>query len=98
MRFHCEGGLSGLALAEALTAQGREYTLIEARYRLGGRIVTEHHADAAFDLSPAWFWQGQPRIAALVDRLGLQKFEQYSTGDLLFEDAQGHVQRARGFA
>ncbi|WP_331458127.1 flavin monoamine oxidase family protein [Pseudorhodobacter antarcticus] len=92
------GGLSGLALAEALATKGHDFTLIEARDRLGGRILTEHHAGAAFDLGPAWFWEGQPRIAALLNRLGLIAFEQFSTGDLLFEDAQGHVQRGRGGA
>ena len=92
------GGLSGLALAETLSAKGHDFTLIEARGRLGGRILTEHHASAAFDLGPAWFWHGQPRIAALIDRLGLNVFEQYAKGDLLFEDAQGHVQRGRGGA
>ncbi len=92
------GGLSGLALAEALTTKGHDYILIEARNRLGGRILTEHCADAAFDLGPAWFWQGQPRIAALIDRLGLHRFEQFTQGDALFEDAHGHVQRGRGFA
>jgi monoamine oxidase len=39
------GGVSGLALAEALEAQGRDYLLVEARGRFGGRIQT--HPDAA---------------------------------------------------
>lgn len=92
------GGLCGLALAEALATKGDDFTLIEARSRLGSRILTEHHSGAAFDLDPAWFWQGQPRIAALVNRLGRIAFEQFSTGDLLFEDPQGHVQRGHGFS
>jgi monoamine oxidase len=91
------GGLSGLALTEALIATGHDPILLEARDRLGGRILTTHHANAAFDLGPAWFWHNQPRIAALIDRLGLHAFAQYAKGDVLFEDAQGHVQRARGF-
>ena len=49
-------GLSGLALAEALEAQGRDYVLVEARERFGGRILTEHLEDGYFDLGPAWFW------------------------------------------
>ena len=50
------GGLSGLALAEALEAQGRKYLLLEARTRFGGRIKTEHHGAGYFDMGPAWFW------------------------------------------
>ncbi|KIN73050.1 flavin monoamine oxidase family protein [Sulfitobacter guttiformis] len=92
------GGLSGLALAEAMEAAGQEYLLVEARARFGGRIKTALVGDGYFDLGPAWFWEGQPRIAALVARLGLEVFGQYASGALTFEDAQGQVQRGRGFS
>ncbi|MEM6382288.1 MAG: NAD(P)/FAD-dependent oxidoreductase [Pseudomonadota bacterium] len=92
------GGLSGLAIAEQLEAEGQDYLLLEARARFGGRIMTEQLGAGYFDMGPAWFWPGQPRIASLLDRLGLQKFDQYATGDLVFEDEQGHVQRGAGFA
>ncbi|MGO4908315.1 flavin monoamine oxidase family protein [Pseudorhodobacter sp. W20_MBD10_FR17] len=92
------GGLSGLAVAHGLAAAGHSFTLVEARDRFGGRIQTERCGAGYFDLGPAWFWPGQPRIAALIDRLALEKFDQYSAGDLVFEDAQGRVQRGRGFA
>ena len=91
------GGLSGLAIAEALETKGRDYMLIEARNRYGGRIKTEHHGDGYFDMGPAWFWPGQPRIAALIDRLGLEMFEQFADGILMSEDANGQVSRGRGF-
>ena len=92
------GGLSGLALADALEAHGQDYLLIEARDRFGGRIKTEPLSGGAFDMGPAWFWPGQPRIAALIDRFGLERFDQFCDGILTFEDAQGAVQRGRGFA
>ena len=90
------GGLSGLALAEALEAQGRDYVLVEARERFGGRILTEHLEDGYFDLGPAWFWSGQPRILGLIDRFNLMKFNQYSDGYLTQENEMGQVQRGRG--
>ena len=92
------GGLSGLALAEALERQGSDYILLEARARFGGRIKTEHHGAGYFDIGPTWFWPGQPRIAALIDRLKLEKFDQFSTGDLAFENEHGQVQRGRGIS
>lgn len=92
------GGLSGLALAEALETKGHDYTLVEARDRFGGRIKTEHHGQGYFDMGPAWFWPGQPRIAALIERLGLEAFVQHSSGDVLFETEQGQVQRGRGYS
>lgn len=92
------GGLSGVTLASHLARQGREFLLIEARDRLGGRILTRQLAGGRFDLGPAWFWPGQPRIAALIERLGLEWFEQYHQGVLSFEDERGQVERGRGFA
>ena len=92
------GGLSGLSLADALEAKGHDYMLVEARNRFGGRIMTEHHGAGYFDMGPAWFWPGQPRIAALIDRLGLEKFDQFADGILTFEDERGQVQRGRGFS
>ena len=92
------GGLSGLTIAEALEEAGQDYILIESRSRFGGRIKTEIHGDGYFDMGPAWFWPGQPRITALIDRLGLEKFDQFSEGILTAEDENGQVQRGRGFS
>ncbi|KIN67072.1 Amine oxidase [Sulfitobacter donghicola DSW-25 = KCTC 12864 = JCM 14565] len=92
------GGLSGLGLAYALEAQGEDYHLIEARGRYGGRIKTERLGDGYFDLGPAWFWPDQPRIAALIAQLGLRKFDQFASGDMVFEDETARVQRNRGFS
>ncbi|MEM6409583.1 MAG: FAD-dependent oxidoreductase [Pseudomonadota bacterium] len=92
------GGLSGLALAERLEDLGQDYELLESRDRFGGRIMTERHGAGFFDMGPAWFWPGQPRIEALIRHLGLQKFSQYSDGALSYEDETGRVRRNRGFA
>ncbi|OUS33479.1 amine oxidase [Rhodobacterales bacterium 56_14_T64] len=92
------GGLAGLSLASQLAEQQQDFLLVEARDRLGGRILTEHIGGGTFDLGPAWFWPGQPRMAGLVDRLGLTRFDQSYQGDLLFETEQGHVQRGQGSA
>ncbi len=96
------GGLAGLALARQLEAAGTTYRVIEARARLGGRIhgqvVASGDHSAAFDLGPAWFWPGQPRIAALVQTLGLERFDQYATGTLSYEDERGRVQRGQGYS
>ncbi|EEE35924.1 amine oxidase family, flavin-containing [Rhodobacteraceae bacterium KLH11] len=91
-------GLSGLSLAAQLEEQDQKYLLVEARDRPGGRILSERFEGASFDMGPAWFWPGQPRIAALIERLGLGWFEQYSAGALSFEDESGRVERGRGFS
>jgi monoamine oxidase len=96
------GGLAGLSLAWQLEKQGIDYQLIEARDRFGGRIHAHkgsaNQISASFDMGPSWFWPGQPRIADVINQLGLQAFEQYSLGEIMFEDVSGKAQRGRGYA
>lgn len=92
------GGFCGLRLAMLLQERGEDFQLLEARERFGGRILSKGDANAAYDLGPAWFWPGQLRMESLIKELGLQSFEQYSNGELLFENEIGHVQRGRGFS
>jgi len=83
-------GLSGLYTAQALRAAGVDVILVEARDRLGGRILTAGEdgtpAEDGFDLGPSWFWpMMQPAMAALVEELDLETFSQHSIGDVVFE-------------
>lgn len=92
------GGLAGLALADRLHRAGTSFKLVEARSRLGGRILGHGEDGASFDLGPAWFWPGQPRLAALAKRFALPVFEQYAEGAALFEDRSGQCSRIEGYA
>lgn len=92
------GGLSGLALADHLEKAGRNWHLLEAGSTLGGRIRSPMIAGGRFDLGPAWFWPGQPLIATLAERLGLQVFEQFSEGALAYQQPDGAVVAHRGMA
>ena len=84
------GGLAGLCAARRCHAAGLDYLLVEARERLGGRILTVDDRGApasdGFDLGPSWFWpHAQPDMAALVQELGLASFPQHDEGDVIFE-------------
>ena len=92
------GGLSGLSITDHLTRAGADFLLVEAQDRLGGRILTKEIAGGHFDMGPAWFWPGQVRVADLAKRFELSVFEQYSTGDIVYQDQNGAIQRGRGFA
>lgn len=102
------GGLSGLHAAWLLERHGlRDYLLIEARSTLGGRILCAEPpwsgpapSDDRFDLGPTWFWPDhQPALHELVTHLGLRRFEQYETGDMMVEPAPGRPPvRMRGYA
>ncbi|MEO9514913.1 MAG: NAD(P)/FAD-dependent oxidoreductase [Paracoccaceae bacterium] len=87
-------GLSGVSLARQLYLAGQSVQLFEARDRLGGRI----HTIDGFDMGPAWFWPGQPRMAARIQAHGLQIFDQFSEGTLSFEQSDGRVMRDMGFS
>ena len=98
------GGLAGLTAARLLQAAGSDFLLIEARDRLGGRILSAGAdglpSDDGFDLGPSWYWpQMQPAMAELVGELGLPAFCQNSQGDVIFERmSREAAQRYRGVA
>lgn len=97
-------GLAGLYAARLLQAAGLDYVVLEARDRLGGRILTANEAglpdDDGFDLGPSWFWPHvQPAIGALVEELGLATFVQNSDGDVILERmSRESAQRYQGQA
>ena len=66
-------GVSGLATAQRLAAQGRTVTVFEARARIGGRIHTNHDLGVPLDLGASWIHgiRGNP-ITALAQDLGVR--------------------------
>lgn len=96
------GGLAGLYACRLLHSAGVKFMLVEARDRLGGRILTVDETgkvtDDGFDLGPSWFWpDAQPAMGRLVDELGLLAFSQNSSGDVVFERiSREPSQRYRG--
>jgi len=80
-------GVSGLVAARGLAAAGAEVVLVEARPRLGGRVLTTRDG---VDLGPAWLWpSANPRVSALVSELGLKAFPQFERGSGIYETPQG---------
>ncbi len=83
-------GLSGLRAASLLAAQGIECKVLEARDRLGGRVLSTSDPKrpdlGKFDLGPTWFWpQYESTITNLVKDLKLGTFDQYTKGAMLSE-------------
>ncbi len=97
------GGVAGLVAARLLHRSGIDFALLEARERLGGRVLSagpdEQPSADGFDLGPSWFWpEMQPELAGLVEALGLDVFPQYAEGDVLFHRmARERPQRYAGF-
>lgn len=97
-------GLSGLYAAWRLQNQGKNVTLLEARERCGGRILSpvinvgnESRNSACVDMGPAWVWpQLQPRLQQLVTELELQLFKQFTGGEMLYERNTQTIERYGG--
>lgn len=71
-------GLAGLTAAYTLQRQAPDLRMrvLEARERIGGRILTvaASPAGSAFDLGPTWVWPGHDHVLALIDDLGVPIF------------------------
>lgn len=80
-------GISGLYTAVLLQDE-YDVTVLEARDRSGGRILTMF----GHDMGPSWVWRHQTHILQLIDSLSLECFEQYSYGDAIYDAPEG-VQR-----
>jgi monoamine oxidase len=80
-------GLCGLALAHRLIGRGQRVLLLEARERLGGRVLTQDCATTGqpLDLGPSWFWpETEPHMVELLQSLGLESVPQHDPGDALW--------------
>ncbi|MEV0537960.1 FAD-dependent oxidoreductase [Kitasatospora sp. NPDC050463] len=90
-------GASGLAAATALHAVGRDVVSLEARDRIGGRLlsVSTPHTGRALDLGATWFWDGEERVRTLTERSGIETFDQHLTGDTMLQESTG-VRRLTG--
>ena len=73
-------GLSGLMTAVRLQEAGVECLVLEARDRVGGRILTERFDGGSFDLGPAWFWAHHQRVQQLMVELNVAGFMQHEQG------------------
>lgn len=91
------GGLSGLSAAWQLHRRGATVVVLEARDRLGGRVLTERIGNGHFDLGPSWVWHGQPHVAGVLGELGLRTYDQFSEGDLVYEETDGSTRRESMF-
>ena len=89
-------GITGLALATRLAAEGLSIRVLEARDRVGGRLLSVASNDAhPLDLGASWFWADEARVHELVARLGVRVHPQHTAGDALFQTTAG-VQRLHG--
>lgn len=88
-------GVGGLMAARTFVDAGRDVMVLEARDRVGGRLLSVPAGTAGIDLGATWFWANEPRVRALVSDLGLAVHAQHIDGDALYQDQRG-VHRLAG--
>ena len=74
-------GISGLAAARAVKKAGRSVVVLEARDRVGGRLLNVPIAGAHItEVGGEYVGPTQDRIKALAKAVGVQRFKTYNSG------------------
>jgi monoamine oxidase len=83
-------GFAGLTAARKLSKAGRSVVVLEARNRVGGRVLNHDLGGGAVSERGGTFvGPTQDRIAALMKELGVGTFPTYDVGDNVYIDADG---------
>lgn len=89
-------GLSGLRAARELADAGREVVVLEARDRVGGRLLNVTLGEGvAVDVGGQWVGSDHTRVQRLAAELGIEIFPQHGAGRNLL-DVDGKRRRYRG--
>jgi len=79
-------GLAGLVAARRIVAAGAQPLVIEARDRVGGRLLNEEIGDGkVVEVGGQWIGPTQERMAALAAELGVGTFPTHDEGRHLIE-------------
>jgi monoamine oxidase len=82
-------GLAGLVAAREVARKGRSVLVVEARKRVGGRVLNHHltpklHGAQVIESGGAFIGPTQNHIAALAHELGVPTFMEYNTGNSVY--------------
>jgi len=80
-------GLAGLTAARELERAGHQVIVIEARDRVGGRLLNHpiEGTDKVVEVGGQWIAPTQTEVIALADELGLERFPTWDEGEKLIE-------------
>jgi monoamine oxidase len=79
------GGISGLVAARRLAEAGRSVAVLEARDRVGGRVLNHTLSNGSvIESGGAFVGPTQDHILSLADELGVATFKEYADGDNVY--------------
>ena len=79
-------GLAGLSAARLAAAAGASVVVVEARDRVGGRVLNEEIGGGnVVEVGGQWIGPTQDRLAALAGELGVATFPTYGDGENVIE-------------
>jgi monoamine oxidase len=83
-------GLAGLVAADRVRQAGKSVVVLEARDRVGGRVLNREVPGGDVTEAGATFvGPTQNHVLALCDELGVERFETYNTGKHVYIDENG---------
>lgn len=92
------GGPAGLMAAYTLMKAGKSVAVLEARNRVGGRtwsgkVAADDGTEHFIEIGGQWVSPDQTRLKALLDELGLKRFQRYREGKSVYlaPDGTRHV-------
>jgi monoamine oxidase len=79
-------GFAGLTAALRLTQAGRSVIILEARNRVGGRVLTETLPDGTWlDMGGTWIGPQQTHVNGLAAEMGVGTYPTYDTGQMIMD-------------
>src|SRR5215216_1349407 len=89
-------GLAGLAAARVAAAAGASVVVVEARDRVGGRVLNEEIGGGQIvEVGGQWIGPTQDRLASVASELGVATFPTFGEGENVIEYG-GRLRRYRG--
>ena len=82
-------GIAGLVAAREVARKGRSVVVVEARKRVGGRVLNHHltkkqHGSQVIESGGAFIGPTQNHIAQLAQELGVPTFLEYNSGNSVY--------------